>query len=143
MAGPDRQRRRLAEAHRELDLGLASAGLLDGDVAETLEPITPLDAPRPDAKREVQDPTEQDREEELREAVRTHRERGLAAWDPEAHEHRDVPGVDITEPARRDGDRGEHVGDPERDDERVDLETRPERPDEHPQGGGVEQPVER
>ena len=37
---------------------------------------------------------------------------------------------------------GQHVGDPEGDDERVDIDARAERADEHPERGGVEHPVE-
>ena len=64
------------EPQLEVDLRFAAPGLFLGEVAQTDETLASLDRPRPDSQRQVQQPAEQDRKEELGEAIRRHAERG-------------------------------------------------------------------
>ena len=63
------------------------------------------------------------------------------AREPEPDERRRQRELDDAEAARRDRDHREHVDQPERHEQRVDVGGLAERAQEHPQRGGVEQPV--
>src|SRR6056300_1663528 len=122
------------EAQLEVDPRLTTSGLLLGEITQSHEAIPPLDTPRPDSERGVEDASEDDREEELGEAIRGNTEGRCSQRHAEAAQHADITGVDIAETARCDRDRSEHVGDAEGDHQSVEIERHPERPHEHPEG---------
>src|SRR6187200_2213517 len=77
------------EPELEVHPGLTAARLLLGEVAQTHQALATFDAPRAHAQREIQQPAQQDREEELREAVGGNAERGTAGGGTEPDEHAD------------------------------------------------------
>src|SRR5688500_4017200 len=87
------------EPNAEVERALGVRRLAGGDVAQALEALAALDAPRPDAQAPVEDAAEHDREEELREPPRRDTEDRSRSREPEAGERRRERDLDDPESA--------------------------------------------
>src|SRR6266542_799663 len=104
-----------------------------------------LAAALPDAElgpqRQVGQPADRDRQPEVQDPVGDHPEQGDVPGRPEADQRRGQHELDDAQARRRDRQHRQHVGEPVGDQQVVQPDPVPERADEHPQRGGVEQPV--
>src|SRR5215218_7961661 len=105
------------EPQLEVHPRLAAPRLFFGKIPQAHQAVAPLDAPRTDPEREVHHSADEDRKEELGEAVGSNAECCATGRGTEPDEHADVPGVDVSEAAGSDRDGGEQVGDAEGDEQ--------------------------